>query len=137
MLRKLIPFGVLFLVFGCSANVKNNLIQVEFDVFSGRPNPSWELSQQEADQIMGYLGKIELTQDTMNLVGGLGYRGFVLTIKKADASILGANRIRIYRQFVAPEGDNSKVYRDSNGLDSLLLRQASLRGYEDIVKAIK
>jgi hypothetical protein len=52
-------------------------LKVELDVFSGRPNPSWELSREEMTKFESIVqsarpgtGEIELP--------GLGYRGFVV-----------------------------------------------------------
>jgi hypothetical protein len=55
-------------------------IKVSLNIFSGMPNPSWELSDGQADAL---LERVEgLTQSTTakpsGVLGGLGYRGFLV-----------------------------------------------------------
>ncbi len=60
---------------------------VELDVFSGRPNPRWELTEQERQRVEKLLsGPPEEADPGTGAKAGLGYRGFVLTE--------GARRIR-------------------------------------------
>jgi hypothetical protein len=50
----------------------------ELDVFSGRPNPQWELTNDEWAELRRRIGTLpELPAGTP--AGGLGYRGIVLT----------------------------------------------------------
>lgn len=53
-------------------------MRVELDIFSGRPNPSWELSVDEAAELSRRLAALIKTE-TRPDEGGLGYRGFVIT----------------------------------------------------------
>ena len=55
-------------------------MHVILDIFSGRPNPTWELSQQQADEFLKkiyYLKPTKIFHDD----NGLGYRGFVVEDK--------------------------------------------------------
>jgi len=51
-------------------------MRVELDLFSGRPNPSWELSEREASELGKLLERVTLRTECE--LPGLGYRGFVL-----------------------------------------------------------
>lgn len=54
-------------------------IEVELDIFSGRPNPTWTLSKPDADQCLEKLAALP-PATPRDLAGNLGYRGFVLRI---------------------------------------------------------
>ena len=51
---------------------------VELDLFSGRPNPRWELTGGAADALRGLLGRLAVAHDEPPEPPGLGYRGFIL-----------------------------------------------------------
>lgn len=54
-------------------------VRVELDVFSGRPNPTWSLSPEQADELMHRLHDLPSANPAAeNLPGGLGYRGLVI-----------------------------------------------------------
>ncbi|HJU72778.1 MAG TPA: hypothetical protein VJ717_03460 [Gemmatimonadaceae bacterium] len=65
---------------------------VELDVFSGRPNPRWELDDRSCLELRQLQHRLTSTGDVPQEPPGLGYRGFVY----ADS---GANT-RAYRGFV-------------------------------------
>lgn len=52
-------------------------MRVELDVFSGRPNPRWELDEETAVALRRLLSRLAVTTDTPPEQPGLGYRGFV------------------------------------------------------------
>lgn len=63
-------------------------VEVELDIFSGRPNPAWRLSQTE---VAGFLGRLAaLAEAAPNEPEmPLGYRGFVVRLMQGrDASDL-------------------------------------------------
>jgi hypothetical protein len=51
--------------------------EVELDIFSGMPNPTWVLTDAEADTLMDALGSLPRTSDR-ELSGDLGYRGLIV-----------------------------------------------------------
>ncbi|MCP3137654.1 hypothetical protein [Pyxidicoccus xibeiensis] len=62
------------------------MVTVELDIFSGRPNPKWTLSEREVRQLAERIRAdpsllLPLDADT----GGLGYRGFVLRAEDTGA----------------------------------------------------
>ena len=91
---------------------------VTLDIFSGRPNPEWNLAEGQvaalAEQILAALAspplKERLTAD------GLGYRGF--TVASDDSRI--PRNVRVYRG-VAAIGDASRAMP---GMERFLLATA-------------
>jgi hypothetical protein len=55
-------------------------VQIELDIFSGRPNPTWELDDSEVDQLLGLMAQRSQEAGRGFDIGGLGYRGFILTV---------------------------------------------------------
>jgi len=51
-------------------------MRVELEVFSGRPNPAWELSEQEASELARLHALLGHSPSDRPLPEGLGYRGF-------------------------------------------------------------
>jgi len=55
------------------------VLLVELDVFSGRPNPRWELDEPSAKVLRELLSRLAITANRPPEPAGLGYRGFVFT----------------------------------------------------------
>lgn len=56
------------------------MLQVELDIFSGRPNPTWNLSDKEEKELLDRIAadpKLMLPEGATN--GRLGYRGYVVS----------------------------------------------------------
>lgn len=51
--------------------------EVELDLFSGMPNPTWTLTKAEADSLMKQLAALP-PSSAGQLSGNLGYRGFIV-----------------------------------------------------------
>ena len=51
-------------------------MHVELDVFSGRPNPTWNLSQDEGRELTRLHRQLPAQAPPTSLPEGLGYRGF-------------------------------------------------------------
>ena len=54
-------------------------VEVELDIFSGMPNPTWVLTNGEADSFVKKLAALSRTSAT-ELSGNLGYRGFIVQV---------------------------------------------------------
>ncbi|WP_155809838.1 hypothetical protein [Bradyrhizobium sp. URHA0013] len=50
--------------------------QVEIDVFSGRPNPTWELGRRDLTALLRLLEKLSKVKSAAGAANGLGFRGF-------------------------------------------------------------
>jgi hypothetical protein len=105
-------------------------IIAELDVFSGRPNPSWKLSQAQAEELK------ERLRDGPETEGAppnrLGYRGVVVTARGGAEGLPeevracgGVIFIREKKKIVAR--------KDVRDIEGWLLAQAKEHGYGDIV----
>jgi hypothetical protein len=63
-------------------------VEVEFDIYSGMPNPTWLLTDAEADSFVKRLAAAPRTSAT-ELSGNLGYRGFIVQVTQgADTQLV-------------------------------------------------
>lgn len=56
-------------------------MRVEFDLFSGRVNPSWALDDAAADELRGLVAQRAPSAGPEPSVPSLGYRGFLCTAR--------------------------------------------------------
>lgn len=110
-------------------------ISVQMDVFSGRPNPSWELSPSESGELLKQLSLLP-EADTNSAVfnDNLGYRGFIISVYRADTSNVSPSEYRVYKGFVLMNGH---VYSDNITLEKKLIEQAVNNGFKDLIEALK
>jgi hypothetical protein len=66
-----------------------NVVDVELDIFSGRPNPHWSLSPDQQEQWLAQLRTASVAQDEVPILDGLGYRGFLV--------INGQEEVRVFK----------------------------------------
>jgi hypothetical protein len=55
-------------------------IRVEIDIFSGRPNPSWELGPADSRTLADLVHHIPRAREADGYKDGLGFRGFVVDL---------------------------------------------------------
>ena len=56
-------------------------IRVELDVYSGRENPSWDLTVEEEEQLQDrIIAEPTIVSDVQSTDGRLGYRGYILSL---------------------------------------------------------
>jgi len=99
--------------------------KVTLQIFSGRENPSWSLSEKQIDELLALLKDLPKTEPS-DFQGGLGYQGFrvVLTenttektheiivyqgrifYKTAQAEAYFADRDRRLEKFLLKSGDS-------------------------------
>jgi hypothetical protein len=60
-------------------------MRVELDLFSGRPNPGWELTAEQSAELVERLKGLPAAKEG-TIRDGLGYRGFVVTTREDEAS---------------------------------------------------
>ncbi|MEB3318913.1 MAG: hypothetical protein VKO39_12345 [Cyanobacteriota bacterium] len=104
---------------------------VELDVFSGRPNPRWQLSQAETIDVEAALRDLPRT-DASPSEPGLGYRGLILMHSTPTAGLVP--RVRIHGGLITPMAEGGQTYRDIHGLERRLLLQAVQHGYPSMVQ---
>lgn len=96
---------------------------VELDVFSGRPNPQWILTEEETAQVEKLL--LNLPDGTEPLAQGLGFKGFILKDDKRRITVGGGS--------VRADGSNH-IYRDTKGLEAYLRNLAKKQGYGELIQ---
>jgi hypothetical protein len=67
-------------------------VEVEVDIFSGRPNPRWVLTAGEAETFLEKVAALPRTS-AKEPSGNLGYRGFVVQVLQG----VGRSLIRVQR----------------------------------------
>jgi len=94
-------------------------ITVTLGIYSGRPDPSWDLTAAQVAQVDAAIAALPATAGTPP-EGGLGYHGFTLLLGRpgeADETLVA------YRGTVAPRGVDPRPYRIDAGrtVERLLL----------------
>jgi hypothetical protein len=98
---------------------------VELDIFSGQPNPRFELDEQSTETLRQLLTRLALVAESPPEPPGLGYRGFLLTD--------GAGQSRAYRGHVTrPDG----VYADPGSSVERFLRDRIPPEYQELRRRI-
>ncbi len=111
--------------------MKDVKISVELAVFSGRPNPAWELENEEVQHLNNLLQNLPSLQSPVP-AEGLGYRGFIVKVNDGDT----VQMVHVYAGRVWADTDISKVFMDKNRVEQLLMQMAKKRGYGDILKSL-
>jgi hypothetical protein len=103
-------------------------VEVQLDVFSGRPNPRWTLSGERARELGERLTGVEPAEPQEP--PALGYRGFLIS----DASI----RLRVFDSLIVlhHKGATSHL-RDVGGAEQFLLDQAREHGYGEVLRVFR
>jgi hypothetical protein len=73
---------------------KGLTMEVEADVFSGRPNPRWALDEAETAVVAAMLGALKPAAQPAAAPDALGYRGIVL--HDVEAAFPGCTRVRLH-----------------------------------------
>lgn len=110
-------------------------IEIELDVFSGRPNPTWVLEDAVAAKVMGLLNQPKNEAVPSGAPTGLGYRGLILRIHDAPASV--AQRIRVFRKISSTGEGPEARHHLVQGLEELLLEDARARGHTELLRAFR
>jgi hypothetical protein len=102
-------------------------IEVELDVFSGRPNPRWTLDTELAQRVADLLQKQGHPKVASLPSAILGYRGFVLQID--DERPLTASVIRVCGGIVSTGSGQGATHFAIPALESMLLEDAERHGH--------
>jgi hypothetical protein len=108
-------------------------VEVELDIFSGRPNPTWVLTVAETKSFGQQLAELPRTS-ACELSAGLGYQGLVVTrVKGAEARV-----IRIQNGCVhIAEGDRTIHTRDEGReLERWLIDTGRPRLTENVIEIV-
>jgi hypothetical protein len=106
-------------------------INVELDIFSGRPNPSWELTSAEISELTEYMAGLTPASKSA-IANDLGYRGFIIT----NPGKLGGLPVKTHvfnGVLDVNEKGSTNYYNDVNDIESWLMERAREHGYGDII----
>jgi hypothetical protein len=115
----------------------DNILKSELDIFSGRENPFWNLSQNESETFMEKFASLSETKENASFGGGLGYRGIIITggsIK--DKSF---EEIRVYGGVVNAKAEGHVLNLSDPGrvLELWLIETGEKHIDEDIYKWVR
>lgn len=106
-------------------------MEVTLDVFSGRPNPSWTLSPEEAEELAGKLEDLP-PSDRSAAADDLGYRGFVVTGLQDPTG--SPSQVHVVGGIVTVRSDvGARSYVDAGEIERWLGEQARRRGYGELL----
>ena len=107
---------------------------VELDVYSGRPNPWWQISSKEIDEIADSLKNLPRADAPPE--GGIGYRGFVISnsghVRDLPPRIRVANGVITFE-----DGDRISHFVDEHGLETRLAEEAAAHGYRELIDVLR
>jgi hypothetical protein len=103
-------------------------MNVELDVFSGRPNPSWVLEKEDIENVSKMLQNLPKSPKNIP-IGDLGYRGFIVTTNEKQT-------FRIYEAVVYKETEPKEILLDENNVERLLIKMANEKGYGSILESL-
>jgi hypothetical protein len=115
-------------LFSCTKTKESMKINIELDVFSGRPNPSWILEKEDAENVSKMLQNLPISHKSIP-IGDLGYRGFIVTTNEKQT-------FRIYATVVYKETEPKEVLLDENNVEQLLIEMANEKGYGGILESL-
>jgi hypothetical protein len=116
---------LLLVVLACAQPGERTLLtEVELDMFSGRPNPTWTMAGEEGAEVWDRIASLPAA-GTRQEPDHLGYRGFVLR--------RGTKQARVYKGLIwIYEGSTTRVLRDTSGVETTLIDAARARGFGDV-----
>jgi hypothetical protein len=82
---------------------------VELDIFSGRPNPRWQLEEPAVRRLCELHGRLDPATDSPAEPPGLGYRGFVYTIDESAWRALKGFVVGPDRALADPDRDIERL----------------------------
>lgn len=106
-------------------------MRVELDVFSGRPNPGWELTAAEAAELARRLAGLAPSA-TGPAEPGLGFRGYRIVNREGLTGL--PHEIRVFGGALTTlDGGHIRHFADNSEIERWLLEQAREHGYGDLV----
>jgi hypothetical protein len=110
-------------------------VRVTLAVYSGRPDPTWALSEREVEELRRLLDRgLRTPLREAPKPPGLGYAGFVIENEAGARGI--PRRLQVYRGVAtvtgaAGEWEPPRLYRDERRIEMWLAEQAVNRGHGD------
>jgi hypothetical protein len=104
-------------------------VDVEHDIFSGMPNPTWVLTHAEADSFVKRLAELARTS-AKKISGNLGYRGLIVQVTQgADTQMI---RVQNGTLHISKGATNVYSYDEGRKLERWLLNTGKPHLKEDV-----
>jgi hypothetical protein len=108
-------------------------VEVELDIFSGMPNPTWVLTAAEADGFAQRLAQLPATS-AGQLPGHLGYRGFIVRVTEG----VRTQEIRIWAGAVhVSDGPGIRAADKDRELERWVLHSGRPHLSDELVEAVE
>jgi hypothetical protein len=109
---------------------------VTLNVYSGRTNPSWVLSDDHAHELLDRVHSLQTKTHlkAASSVGGLGYRGF--TVSSVAQSTLGALSLAVHEGVVDPGATDLSVFNEDREIEKWLLESGGHHVEADVAKHV-
>jgi hypothetical protein len=108
------------------------MMRVEIDIFSGRPNPGWNLSPDHVEELLARLYKQELPHGDRP-PSRLGFRGFI--VYRLSSQNEWQAWLRVGGGVVNAQTDaGPRTYQDTGGIEDWLLELAEQEGYSALLQ---
>jgi hypothetical protein len=124
------------LLAGCATTASEGMrvdeAKVELDAFSGRENPSWQLTETERAELAKRLDDLRPATGATWPAPQLGYRGFKVEVKLAGVQAPRLVDVGFGLVVVRVGNDVPAFYMDDKDLESFLADQARARGFESV-----
>lgn len=109
---------------------KTGRIRIILDIFSGRPNPEWELSEGDTKILKEKL--IDLPVAKSQNYNILGYRGII--IHNPDRVMDLPENLRIFNGTIIRRVDKESVYHeDKNNIEEWILSQEKAQEFKEVI----
>ena len=106
-------------------------VVVELDAFSGRPNPSWTLTRDDASSLARHVADATPRSRRDLPAQGLGFRGFAVRNPGGDAGLAESLYVTRAGELVDPV--NGSIYADAPRAAAFLRELAAKNGFEQVV----
>jgi hypothetical protein len=107
-------------------------MRIELDIFSGRPNPTWSLDDEQAAELLASFKALAASASQETFFDGLGYRGFRI------AGLRGYDEVRVRGEIVETRQGSawSRRYDQSRSLERFLLETSKAHIDDDLYRRI-
>jgi hypothetical protein len=107
------------------------MIEVELDIFSGEPNPKWELLEEQIEELEAKL-RVFFASTKPQTPPPLGYRGFFIT--NFDRNPMIPEQIHAYNGVLTiMDKARADCWKDESKIEEWLISQARELGYGKII----
>jgi len=105
---------------------------VTLDIFSGRPNPTWVLSETDSKKLVERINAVETVtaQKPSGAMGGLGYRGFLLN--HTPHSVQTHAAMHIHEGIIDKGINEANLISRDREIESFLLSTAPKAVHDDV-----